>query len=329
MGYTSVQLTPLVSVVTLVLLGLSLTVLPFTLARFSARWISDHLPGWLRVIVVVVAGAAFVLWEGLLALTCLFSLLLSTGSILPVAVKGDPYYERSFCWFDCNYDYFRPVGPFLMEREARTSSDESLADNADKGPDSLRTQNPVFPFSTGQPDPTDLPPEGGASDPSVNGSNTAQVPVEMSRSVGSGRVGDMLFSIIQVDAILGGRGSFVATASTDGGKTWETRGPAGTDVSFYSYSVVDENIQVLGLGTGNDSRTPPALITHDGGWTWQPLELPFPGDLQPFGRFVESAERTADGQIVIVANYPDWELNRGEGTRFTSTDDGVTWRLVE
>lgn len=128
---------------------------------------------------------------------------------------------------------------------------------------------------------------------------------------------------------VGGRGVFSAVASADGGKTWETRGSAGTDVSFYSYSVVDENIQIVAFGTGNDSTPPPALITYDSGWIWQPLELPFPGDMKPFGRFVESAERTADGQIVVVANYPDWELNRGEGTRFMSTDNGATWQLVK
>ena len=335
-GYTSVQLTPFVSTMMVVLLGLSLTVLPVTLARFAARWISGHLPGWPRVIVAVVAGAAYVLWEGFLALLGLLMLMFG-GSVpvLPVTVNGHGYYEIAHCWLHCNYEYFRPVGPFLMERSGPNSFDESLADNADnadnadKDPDSLRTQNPTFPFSTGQPDPTVLPPEGGLSDPSGGGVSSAQLPVDPQHIVASETVGGVVLGIWQTDAVLGGRGAFSAVASTDGGKTWETRGPAGTDVSFYSYSVVDENIQVLGFGTGNDSRTPPALITYDGGWTWLPLELPFPGDLQPFGRFVESAERTADGTIVVVANYPDWEPNRGEGTRFTSTDNGVTWRLGE
>lgn len=308
------------------------------------------------------------LWWSAVAFTAAIALLDENLDCSRETVGHAHYYRCGDTSYAASYSYHEDRG-LVMTREGipehllgPSGQEDGPAQDA---PDPSNPENPASPVPPADPDgpmPDSTPSEGSSPDGGLGPGTPITGSIDSSMIVETQSVGHVTFGLAEVDATLGGRGAFVAVASRDGGKTWQARGSAGTDVSWYSYFVVNERVQVAGFGTSSEDEAPPAVITYDGGWNWQPLDLPFADNVPAGARFIESVELvqspesmpgdepqgTQDKQdkpqdkpqdetsqatssaipdgthVEIVANYPDWVAGRGEGWTFTS-EDAVTW----
>lgn len=265
-----------------------------------------------RITVIVILSLAVVAGEICIAVASLVGLLFSAGESSPRPVFGGSYYEKNLGFPDPSYTYYESDGFFLMARDG-ISTGETRAESDDGKPEPIQSSGSQAPQS------------GQTSHGNTEGNS--DLPIESSQITATGSADGVEYSVAEASQALGGRATYVAMASDDGGATWERRGTIPFEGSLYGYHVVDGSVQLLAFGSGSDSVAPPAYLTRDGGWTWTQLVLPVPADMPPSAQLVEDAAR--DGStLTVTLNYPTWVTTRGAGTTFVSHDDGVSWTLA-
>lgn len=315
-GSTSLQWAPLPAM-TLVFIGGGALGLAFLLGAILCGCLIRPARPIVRITGNVVLGLMVVAVGVVIAVASLMGLLFSGGEISARPVFGGSYYESNLGFPDPSYTYYESHGFFLMAREGISTGETRAAPDADE---SRGTPAPA----PRAPRPDETPQTGHALQVETEGSDP---PIESSQIAASGSADGLAYGVAEQGQGLGGRATYVAAVSDDGGATWERRGTVSADQSFYGYFVVDRAVQVVAFGSGSDAVAPPAYVSRDGGSTWTELRFPVPADMPPNAQFVDDVVRDGPA-LTVTVNYPTWVTARGAGTTFVSHDDGVTWTLA-
>lgn len=271
-----------------------------------------------RIVRNVVLGVLVVAAGLCIALASLIGLVISSGEVTPQSVFGGQYYETNLGFPDPDYTYYESRGFLLMSRQGISTGENPAESDGERSGVVQAPGSPAPQHDTTTRTDQESHEETG---------RTVDLPIDPTRIAASGSVDGLLYGVAEERLTLGGRSTYAAAVSDDGGATWEGRGTLPEEDSEYGYHVVDQAVQVLAFGSSSDDVAPPAYLTRDGGWTWTRLTLPVPADVPASAQFVEDVTR--DGSdLDITLNYPTWVTTRGGGTRFVSHDDGRTWTLV-
>lgn len=113
--------------------------------------------------------------------------------------------------------------------------------------------------------------------------------------------------------------------TTDGGKSWQEVGPAGSDANTSSHSLTVGAGFInnkVGFVTIRDPETPDIWRTADGGLTWEKQTLPFVQEYH--GMAYMPVEK--DGVLTLYVGMEEYSEYEGTKAKYESIDDGNTWK---